>query len=45
MSVYQSDILMPQVADSEVNFLGDDHDGAGGKILGARFSSPKGGGL
>ena len=41
MSVYQSDILMPQVADSEVNFLGDDHDGAGGKILGARSSSPK----
>ena len=41
MSAYQSDILMPQVADSDV--LGDDHDGAGGKILGAPSFSPKGG--
>jgi hypothetical protein len=41
MSVYQSDILMPQVADSDA--LVDDHDGAGGKILGAPSSSPKGG--
>lgn len=44
MSVYQSDILMPQVADSEVNLLGDDHDDAGGKILGAPSFSPKEGG-
>lgn len=38
MSAYQSDILMPQVADSDV--VGD---GAGGKILGAPSFSPKGG--
>ena len=35
---------MPQVADSEVNLLGDDHDDAGGKILGAPSFSPKEGG-
>lgn len=42
MSVVQSDILMPQGrADSEVNILAGDQDGAGGQILGMPSSSPK----